>query len=264
LFYRIILIFILLISITIIVFPQSAEPGSTNRYWDIDTSYTNFVNESEFGVPDEIAIPYHLRKPSDEKIKKYLEDPDLNYLQNPDVDKNWIERIYDWINMQIQSLLRSKAYSVFIDYLVYIIMIAALLVIIIGLLKSDIRGFLYGNVEKKVSGISESIEDINKINFGDLIAKAIEQKDYKLAVRYQYLKILLSLSKVGILDLREFKTSSQLVDELKDKNNFFEPFKNLTRVFENIWYGDHTIDPEMYEELSDDFNRFDNLVKENG
>ena len=160
--------------------------------------------------------------------------------------------------------MQSEAYSTAMDYLIYIIMIAALIIIILGLLKSDIRGFLYGSVEKKLTGISEKTEDITKIDFNELIAKALENKDYKLAVRYNYLKILLSLSNIGALDLREFKTSSQLVSELKNKDKFLEPFKYLTRVFENTWYGDHNVEPDSFNKISDEFNRFENLVRENG
>ena len=247
-----------------VIFSQSAESGTPVQFQSADTAYLNDNYNSEFDYPAEENIPYQLRQPSDEKIKKYLEDKDLNYFQDPEIDKNWIERIYDWINRQIQSIMQSEAYSTAMDYLIYIIMIAALIIIILGLLKSDIRGFLYGSVEKKLTGISEKTEDITKIDFNELITKALENKDYKLAVRYNYLKILLSLSNIGALDLREFKTSSQLVSELKNKDKFLEPFKYLTRVFENTWYGDHKVEPDSFNKISDEFNRFENLVRENG
>ncbi len=263
-FYKVILLFVFLLSNTAFIFSQSAEAGSPIRFWDLDTSDTNSFSESELNAPIEADKPYELRKPSNEKIKKYLEDKDLNYFQDPEIDKNWIERIYDWINRQIRYIMQSETYSTAVDYLIYIIMIAALIIIIVGLLKSDIRGFLYGTSEKKLTRISEKTEDINKIDFNDLISRALQKNDYKLAVRYNYLRILLSLSNIGALDLREFKTSSQLVSELKSKEKFLESFKYLTRIFENIWYGDHKIESEFYSKISDEFNRFDILIRGNG
>ena len=79
-----------------------------------------------------------------------------------------------------------------------------------------------------------------------------------------FVKILLSLSNIGALDLREFKTSSQLVSELKNKEKFLDSFKYLTRIFENIWYGDHKIETDFYIKISNEFNQFDNLVRESG
>ncbi len=247
-----------------LVIAQSAERGSLFQIPDADTANYLSNYDSEIELTTEENFPYQLRQPSEEKIKKYLEDKELNYFQNPEIDKNWIERIYEWINRQIRSIMLSDAYSTAMDYLIYIIMIAALLIIILGLLKSDIRGFLYGSSEKKLSGISEKTEDISKINFDELIAQALEKNDYKLAVRYNYLKILIALSNVGAINLREFKTSSQLVSELKNKNKYLEPFRHLTRIFENTWYGDHNVEADIYNKISDEFNRFDNLVRENG
>ncbi len=247
-----------------LVIAQYAERGSRFQIPDADTINNLGNYNSEIDIAHEENIHYQLREPSEEKIQKYLEDKDLNYFQDPEIDKNWIERIYDWINSQIRSIMMSDAYSTAMDFLIYIIMIAALIIIILGLLKSDIRGFLYGSAEKKLKGISEKTEDITKIDFNELISQALGKNDYKLAVRYNYLKILITLSKVGALDLREFKTSSQLVSELKNKDKYYEPFKNLTRIFENIWYGDHKVEEGFYKKISEDFNRFDNLVRENG
>lgn len=247
-----------------LVIAQSAERGSPFEFPDPDTANYLINYDSEIDIAIDENIPYQLREPAKEKIRKYLDDKDLNYFQDPEIDKNWIERIYDWINRQIRSIMMSDAYSTAMDYLIYIIMIAALMIIILGLLKSDIRGFLYGSAEKKLKGISEKTEDITKIDFNELISQALGKNDYKLAVRYNYLKILITLSNVGAINLREFKTSSQLVSELKNKERYLEPFKYLTRIFENTWYGDHKVEAEFYSKISNEFNRFDNLVRENG
>ena len=247
-----------------LVIAQSAERGSPFEIPDPDAANYLSNYDSEIDITIDENIPYQLREPAKEKIRKYLADKDLNYFQDPEIDKNWIERIYDWINSQIRSIMMSDAYSTAMDYLIYIIMIAALIIIILGLLKSDIRGFLYGSAEKKLKGISEKTEDITKIDFNELISQALGKNDYKLAVRYNYLKILIALSNVGAINLREFKTTSQLVSEIKNQDKYYEPFKNLTRIFENIWYGDHKVEEGFYKKISEDFNRFDNLVRENG
>ncbi len=68
-------------------------------------------------------------------------------------------------------------------------MIVALILIIRGLLKADRRGLLFGKSNSDELKMNELNEDISNLNFDDLISSAIETKNYKLAIRYLYLKI---------------------------------------------------------------------------
>jgi len=252
------LFFICAVLISIENYAQHAEIGyPLNETNLVDSTKCNVTKFSE--VDDE---SYNLRKPSEEKIKRLLQDEELNYFQNPEIEKNWIEKIYDWINRRIQSLFQSKLYSDFIDYLIYLIMGLSLLIIIIGLLKSDVHGFLYGKKPKKISGVSEETEDISKIDFDELIAQSIRKNDYKLAIRYNYLKILFLLSNSGLIELREFKTSGQFLNELKDPGRFLKPFKLITQIFENTWYGDYKVEAELYQSIENKFHQLQKLIRE--
>lgn len=243
------------------IFGQTATPGTA----------INSENSGNRSISKAIASPdsmnstiekysYELRKPPREKIKKYLDDDELNYIQYPDIEKNWIERIYDWINRQVESLFQSKGYSVFVDYLIYIIMFAALIIIISGLLKSDLRGLFYGTKNKSLSGFAEQTEDIGNIDFEKLIIEALAKNNYKVAVRYHYLKILLILSKLNLIELKEFKTSRQFVSEIKNPEKYLISFKSITSVFEKVWYGNYVLEEISYKSVEEGFKNFEKLT----
>ena len=65
--------------------------------------------------------------------------------------------------------------------------------------------------------IIESEDDISQINFDELITSAMEAKQYKLAVRYMFLKSLKLLAEKGQIELRNNKTNYQYLSEIKSK-----------------------------------------------
>jgi len=220
----------------LIIFPQySAYPS---ELWDttIDT------------------IKAELRIPSQDIFDKYKNDKTFNYDPEAETVESIWDKIMNWINRQIFGLQRSKAYYTFIDYLLYVLMIAALIIIIFGLIKSDVRGLFYGKRTKQKIKVEEFEEDIHKINFDELITKAIDKKDYKVAVRYLYLKALKILSDEKLIELQINKTNRDYLYEIKKKDLAIF-FSQATRSFEFIWYGDFPVEIDLYSQTGNIFNK---------
>lgn len=195
-----------------------------------------------------------LRIPQEESLKKYLDDPSFNYEPNAEEVKTWFDRLMDWINKQLQSFRYSSAYSIVTDYLAYIIMFAAIIIIILGLLKTDIKGLFFGKKPSAISGISGYEEDINKLDFENLITSSLNNKNYKLAVRYYYLSLLKMLSDKNIIEVSKNKTNRQYASDIKSselKNNFIL----ATGKFELAWYGNILVDEKMYLESENIFKK---------
>ena len=208
---------------------------------------------------DEKEFIIDLRMLSDDILEKYKNDPEFDYDGGPKEAEDWISKIKNWINQQLAILRSSKAYSTLLDYLYYGLMIAALILIVRGLIKADRRGLLFGKINSNEIKIIESEEDISQINFDELISIAIESKQYKLAVRYLFLNSLKLLSEKGLIELKNNKTNYQYLSEIKN-NQIADVFRNTTSSFEWIWYGDFPVDENIMKSSQNDFNELFGLI----
>jgi len=222
--------------------------------------YDNYADTMKKILPasdEELIIDVRLL--SDDLLDKYKNDPEFDYDGGPEEADDWITKIKNWINQQLAILRSSKTYSTLLDYLYYGLMIAALILIIRGLIKADRRGLLFGKMNYNEIKMIESEEDISQINFDELIAAAAERKDYKLAVRYLFLKSLKLLSEKEIIELRNNKTNHQYLSEIKN-NRISNAFQIATSRFEWIWYGDFPVDEKVMKFSQNDFNELFGLI----
>lgn len=246
---RLFILTILTLSMNVLIcFGQRAASSVKADYYTYADSIKKILpaDENEFSVDVRIL--------SDDLLEKYKSDPDFKYDNVPSEADDWITKIKNWINQQLAVLSTSKVYSTILDYLYYGLMIVALLLIIRGLIKTDRRGLLFGKVNTSGIKIVESEEDISKINFDELISMAVDRKQYKLAVRYLFLKSLKLLSETGLVELRNNKTNHQYLSEIKN-NQIAEVFRNTTSRFEWIWYGDFPVNEDILKSSQNDFNK---------
>jgi len=223
-------------------------------YYD---NYADTTKKILHASDEELIIDVRLL--SDDLLDKYKNDPEFDYDGGPEEADDWITKIKNWINHQLIRLSSSKVYSILLDYLYYGLMIIALILIIRGLTKADRRGLLFGKINTNEIKMIESEEDISQINFDELIAAAAERKDYKLAVRYLFLKSLKLLSEKELIELRNNKTNYQYLSEIKN-NRISSAFQIATSRFEWIWYGDFPVDEKVMKSSQKDFNELFGLI----
>ena len=253
-FLRIILsIFLFILSIDI-CYCQRAIP--TN----IPDSGINPDSTQKILPATEADLNVNVRLLPDDRIEAYKDDPDFNYENNQPESENLITKIKNWINQQMALLSSSKTYSTIIDILYYGLMFIALILIIRGLIKADRRGLLFGKINAQEIKIVEGEEDINALDFDQLITSAIDSNNYKLAIRYLYLKSLQKLSEKGFINLRNNKTNFQYLSEIKN-NQVASLFRNTTSRFEWIWYGNLPVDEIVIKSSMNEFNELFGLLK---
>lgn len=101
------------------------------------------------------------------------------------------------------------------------------------------------NVKTNLSS-KDFLEDIHEINFQKKITSYEAEKDYRSALRYQFLYVLKTLSDKGKIKWTPEKTNQDYASELKDDTQN-KQFKVLAYIFENAWYGDFVINENDYE-----------------
>lgn len=88
-----------------------------------------------------------------------------------------------------------------------------------------------------------------------LIREALQQSNYRLAIRYHYLQTLHLLAEKNYVQLAADKTNYSYVHEIKDFDRQ-NGFAALTRNYEYVWYGEFAIDELVYHRLKTVFHSF--------
>ncbi len=99
----------------------------------------------------------------------------------------------------------------------------------------------------------ETFQELSEISaYDNLIAEAENNNEYNLATRYLFLKTLKSLSDSGFIHFTSEKTNKEYLKEMQ-QHNYYDEFRELTRDYEYVWYGQFLIDKTAYQKLKDQF-----------
>jgi len=198
--------------------------------------------------------PVIVRYPDAEKLRDLQADRAYQYGADTPPPDNPVARFLAYVWQKIAEFLSSDAYQNVWQY-VFLAAITALVVYL--LLKAEVLGSLFTKRARQGDGLDyETItENIHEIDFDAAIANAVEQQNYRLAVRLLYLQTLKRLTDAELIQYKPDKTNRQYVHELA--NSPQQPgFEQLTRQFEFVWYGDFPVDTARFDELRAQFRVF--------
>ncbi|WP_299060558.1 hypothetical protein [uncultured Polaribacter sp.] len=102
-------------------------------------------------------------------------------------------------------------------------------------------------------------EDINELDLNTLLEEAIQSENYKLAIRFYFLKTLKVLSTKKLINYHKDKTNSEYKFELK-KGAVRNQFSYLTYVYSYVWYGDFAVSKEEFYTLQTKYESFINNI----
>ncbi|MFI5129739.1 MAG: hypothetical protein ACHQFX_07100 [Chitinophagales bacterium] len=196
------------------------------------------------GGPDSLEI----RKLPDTVIRNRQADADfwyVNYAFQKEKKKARSESVSFADSIAFQTIL----------WLVIIGGFAAF--VIIYLANSNVGLFRKGN--KSIAGNEEvevETDNIFEINYQREIDKAIQNGNYRFAVRLMFLRILKNLSDKKVIQYKQDRTNFDYLMQLHS-TKYYGDFFRLTRNYEYSWYGQFTIEPENFSIIKNDFENFD-------
>jgi hypothetical protein len=121
---------------------------------------------------------------------------------------------------------------------------------------------LFGKYNKGVGlAYTTEQEDIHQIDFNLEIRQAIEQKNFRLAIRLLYLQSLKKLSDNGLISWHPNKTNFTYWQELNG-TNYQKLFFELTDRFEYSWYGNRFPTENEFVGLKEIFIELDSKMNE--
>lgn len=85
----------------------------------------------------------------------------------------------------------------------------------------------------------------SSIDYQIEMKNALLDKDFRLAIRFMYLDVLLGLSSKGLIKFQDWKTPLDYQLELPEQSR--ESYQKLASLFEYSWYGDFKVDRSDFD-----------------
>ena len=187
----------------------------------------------------------------DDDLKEKYSGEEFDYSSQEGEAMNMITRarnkFRDWVKDNFNVEISPYTLEL-IEYLIYILMGGLIIYLFVRFLSGENLSAVFTKKATSILDINLSEDHIENIDLDALIKSALEEKDYRLAVRYHYLKILKILSQKDIIDWHYEKTNSDYQNEIEEQN-VKSGFRDVSYLYDYIWYGEQEVDDRKYEKI---------------
>lgn len=197
------------------------------------------------------------RVPSKEKIKEYQKDSRFKY-DEPQRGVSFWDKIKYWFSGLLNDIFKAVSDSGVAGIVLILVIVFVICLIVLKFLGVDYRKIL-GKKEIDTPEIDIYTENVHEMDFDTLIANAMKNKDYRLVVRFLYLKNLKLLSDKEIIEWKTNKTNYSYQHEISNVN-LRSKFLEATLIFDYIWYGEFPLDEPKFSDIYTRMNDFNNMI----
>ena len=190
-------------------------------------------------VPD--SVPERLKN---EKEFAYANDPSLWTKKQKKAEDNSSGMLEG-----IARFLESKQ----VRYFFYLLVILAVIWIIYRLVV--VNSLFVFNSRKKDHAHDLEDEIALEGNIRERIDAAVRNGDYRLATRLLYIDTLQWLDQLQLIRYKADSTNQEYVQQM-DRTPRGRAFRQLTRVFDYVWYGQFPVSREKFEVIRENFKSF--------
>jgi hypothetical protein len=189
------------------------------------------------------------KKFNQKELATYKKDKNFSYTEEVDnAEPTWLDKLLNWFGRQFLRMLEwlfgvEHANGIFAKILAaipYIIATIMLFLIIKFFLKVNSNNIISITNNTPIVSLTDEEELIKNQDLQKLIQQAVSQKNYRLAVRYNYLYILKKLEEKRLIVWEQQKTNEDYSIEITEIN-LKNSFKELTRLYDFVWYGNFEI-----------------------
>jgi len=200
--------------------------------------------QSEAGINER-----HLPDSTAQKLKK---DEDYWYADK-EAGKEKIEKKTQkkGFGYYLSKLLSSSIFY----YIFWIVVVGAFALLVILYLRT------FTTKSKRIRSVTgesvETIDNIFTVNFDELINKALNEQNYRLATRLLFLRLLRSMSEKNIIAYGIDKTNMDYMFELGN-TKYSKDFMQASRTYEYVWYGNFNVEQPQFlriKQLLDNVNQ---------
>lgn len=219
--------------------------GSAHQNGSLADSSDDNTKEQKMGAEDSIQF----RAVPDSVVRRMKQDKDFAYANNP---AYWIREESENRNDKWFKLVRWFRHNVWVTRFLYLFL-GGIVLFAIYVIAIRNRLFVFYSSPRKILGREE--EDIVSTGLGldEKIEAAVQEGNYRLAVRYMYLKTLKTANDKGFIKFTVRKTNQEYVRQLVG-NPIAREFGFLTSAYEWTWYGGFEIRPDQFSAIREQYN----------
>lgn len=234
-------------------------------YQDIEKTIDEVATENEEGEPynfdahfDSFQIekqPLKRTQLDSIKWKELVKDYDFSNTPKP---KNiQPTKIRDW------KIPKPKSFLGLGQVLLIILLIIVLTVIVFLIIRQVRKGDVRVNDDEIWWQIDLEKSDSAEIILSDRLKNALDNGEYAIAIRLNYLQLLNELNRYNFILWKKDKSNADFIKELKSRE-FHNDFRQLTRRFERAWFGRKITNRETYEAFYESYQRILMLIEKSG
>lgn len=149
-----------------------------------------------------------------------------------------------------------------LKYVFYFLVIGLVLFLIIKILSNLNKNPNIKKQDISIEAIEEIEEKIHEIDLEALLQDAINQKNYHIALRINFLIIIKALSERNSISWAKEKTNWEYYDEIKEAL-IKDAFKKIVLAFEPVWYGERVLTKDGFDRLQPTFDNFKSKLSPN-
>lgn len=169
--------------------------------------------------------------------------------------ENMGSKLAKYIGHLLKKLFGFKYAAKLFEAIPYIIIVIAVLLIVLRM--SNIELSRLFKARQKIGTVhyeTAEEENIHKIDLDAELNKALAENDYRLAFRYQYLRLLKALDNMELINWEPAKSNYDYVGELH-ASPIQTDFMQQTKLFDYVWYGEMPLASESYHQLIKQSNK---------
>lgn len=211
--------------------------------------------------------PENIRSFDQEKLNDYKSQDAFDYEVKTGGFNFWLwlsqklEAMWNWLFGNRKAKV-GDTINPLMDVLLWAIGIAVVVLVVMKLIGVNFNTLVFRESDIKRNILYETLEEnIHELDFNDLIQKAIDEKNYRYAIRLHYLKTLKQLNDKSFIDWKPGKTNMDYINEM-NQNSYGQTFNQITRLFNYVWYGDKLLDAENFSSTREDFIIFDQQIQQ--
>ncbi len=194
-------------------------------------------------------------------LDQFKNQDEFNYTTKQD-EENVFEKTWAWLGRVVKRMLSFIFDDIGPAVGVLAAIVKAIPWIVLGLLLFFMLKFFLKVNTRNATDVLATIPSIqltndealiNNLQLGELIAQAIQEKDYRLAVRFYYLQILQKLTDKELIVWQQEKTNEDFIREIAQLK-FASDFTEITRLYDFVWYGNFEINEPEFLKITTLYN----------
>lgn len=209
--------------------------------------------------PPDDSSAVDVREYDAQRVDAYRQDSDFAYAEIRAKDPSLWEKLQAWFWHQVYKLFQNKDAPRIMRNVFYVALGLVIFYILLKLMNIDITTGFYRASDQAQMRSAVLEEDIHAIDFAQAVQDAEHRREYREAVRLNYLWGLKKLTDKHLISWQPDKTNHDYGAEIH-VTALRAAFVSVTYFFDNVFYGDFEIRPGEYPAIKARFVEFHRQV----